>query len=478
MIINNRESLLEFQNEDLSTTPTLMQDFSLHPTKYREFKQDINRINNIDNEINFLRSQQQFSQVNFFKSLIISKQDYDEAATVANDIVARISEEEISDILSHKKLLSFQRNILEIFCYFIGYDYFDWKMIRDKLTLYEAKSKMSNVDYHKLERKRVNAFLNKICKNNKGFINGIPQNICTDAGMDVVYEWIRAQIKIFLYLYQRGTFKKTLYPPSPQDNDNDNYNMKSKTQEEDQTLTQYNQTHSTIKAKISSVYNNNNPKQNNIYRIVFDVNNNNNYNSNNYSNPLSRDSYPNEEIVIPPSKSNFNFNNEIKKSFKVLSSSMNVHHDSKKYNNDLLITSLPDLNKTSHKVQSVKVGNEQQSVNAYNYVDNKKPLFHIKNNYLLLKGVNHDRDHLKREEKFFENLPLLKYRTFQQMRNFYNMKSKINHRIEQRHFDDIKSSSLSEGKNSNKIISLIAQKKISVLNKMTLYKLQQIIYEK
>ena len=472
MIINNRESLLEFQNDELSTTPTLMQDFSLHPTKYREFKQDINRINNIDNEINFLRSQQQFAQVNFFKSLLISKQDYEEAIKVSDEIVSKISEEEISDVLSHKKLLSFQRNILEIFCYFIGYDYFDWKMIRDKFTLYEAKAKMSNVDYHKLERKRVNAFLNKICKNNKGFINGIPQNICTDAGMDVVYEWIRAQIKIFLYLHQNGAFKKTLYAPSPKDNDNININdnnnlfsnVKPKTQEEDQTLTQYNQTHSTIKAKISSVYSN--AKQNNIYRIVFDIN----HNSNNHSNPLSRESCPNEEVMI---KSNFNFNHDKTKPLKALSSSMNVRYNNK-HSNDLLITSLPDLNRTSKNIQSVKVGNEQ-SVNAYNYVGDKK--LQIKNNYLLLKGVNHDRDHLKKEEKFFENLPLLKYRTFQQMRDFYNMKSKINRRIEQRHFDDIKSSSLSEGKNGGKIISLIAQKKISVLNKIPLYKLQQMICE-
>lgn len=142
--------------------------------------------------------------------------------------------------------------------------------------------------------------------------------------------------------------------------------------------------------------------------------------------------------------------------------------------NDLLITSLPQLNQSTVKAvpiknTSVNVGNSK-CMHSYNEIH-----FHINDKYLHLKGVDHDKDHLRREEKFFENLPLLKHRTFHQMREYYHMKSKLNKRIEQKHFADIKSSSLSEGKNSSKVISLIAQKKISILNKIPLYKLQKML---
>ena len=73
MLINSKESLLEFPNEEPDNSSSIMETLMLNPIKYREFKRDINRINNIDNEINFIKSQQMFNQTNFLKTIIITK---------------------------------------------------------------------------------------------------------------------------------------------------------------------------------------------------------------------------------------------------------------------------------------------------------------------------------------------------------------------------------------------------------------------
>ena len=502
MIINNHQSPFNYQLDEVNTntntfnsprTPsTTLSDFNSNITKYRNFKQDIHRINNIDNEINFIKSNNNNNygtSVNFFKTLRISKEDYDESIAVSNDIIERLTDDEIADVISHRKLLSFQRNVMEIFCYFIGYDYFDWKMIRDKLTLYDAKIKMNKIDYNKLDYKRVNLFLNKICRNNKGIINGLPQNVCTDYGMDLIYDWVRAQIKIYLYLYQNNNNNNSNNNVSYCcSNTKNNNNNKSNNNDEQNSITQYNQTHSTFKGKISPMLShtpsskhkahphiNNNSKSNsnnNIYRIVFD--------SNSSSSKHHRVGCVTGDSLLNDNDCNNNMFIQSKQNFYTKRKHNNVEQcanasssivgggDNSEHKNEFLLTALPELNRTTSSCRKDK------GVNVFDVVSGMKRC-DIKENYLYLYGFDHDKDHQRKEERFFENLPFLKYRTFRQMREYFNLKSKINKRIEQKHFDDIKTNSLSEGKNKNKIIGLIAQKKISVLNNIPLYKLQQIL---
>lgn len=495
MIINNHQSPFNYQLDEVNNTNTFtsprtpsttLSDFNSNITKYRNFKQDIHRINNIDNEINFIKSNNNnihCTSVNFFKTLRISKEDYDESITVSNDIIERLTDDEIADVISHRKLLSFQRNVMEIFCYFIGYDYFDWKMIRDKLTLYDAKIKMNNIDYNKLDYKRVNLFLNKICRNNKGIINGLPQNVCTDYGMDLIYDWVRAQIKIYLYLYQNNNNNNNA-SCCCSNTKNNNYNNN----DEQNSITQYNQTHSTFKGKISPVLShtpsskrkthphiNNNSKSNsnnNIYKIVFDSNSSSS--KHHRVGCVTGDSLLNDDgnNMFIQSKQNFytkrKYNNNIEQCANASASVVGSGDNNNEHKNEFLLTALPELNRTTSSCRKDK------SVNVFDVVSGMKRC-NIKENYLYLNGFDHDKDHQRKEERFFENLPFLKYRTFRQMREYFNLKSKINKRIEQKHFDDIKTNSLSEGKNKNKIIGLIAQKKISVLNNIPLYKLQQIL---
>ena len=95
----------------------------LNPVKYRDFKRNINRINNIDNEINYLKSIEKRNQIDFVNNIKISEEEYINAIKDAEIIFENINEEQISDLLSHKKLLSNEKHLIETMVYFFGNEY-------------------------------------------------------------------------------------------------------------------------------------------------------------------------------------------------------------------------------------------------------------------------------------------------------------------------------------------------------------------
>ena len=108
MIINNHQSPFNYQLDEVNSTNTFtsprtpsttLSEFNSNIKKYRNFKQGIHRINNIDNEINFINNNIHCTSVNFFKTLRISKEDYDESIAVSNDIIERLTDDEIADVI-------------------------------------------------------------------------------------------------------------------------------------------------------------------------------------------------------------------------------------------------------------------------------------------------------------------------------------------------------------------------------------------
>ena len=99
----------------------------------------------------------------------------------------------------------------------------------------------------------------------------------------------------------------------------------------------------------------------------------------------------------------------------------------------------------------------------------------VKNSYIVLNGFDYDREHMKKEEKIIEYLPMLKYRTYHQMRMYYGIQSKINKKIEKQHFDELKMSSFGDRKNNNRILNMIGNKKIGVLDNIPYFRLKQIL---
>jgi hypothetical protein len=213
MIINQYENNIQLPNDslknDINSNPSseFISNLMLNPIKYREFKQNINRINNIDNEINLIKTQDTFNKINFSEIIPIDYEEYKSSIKDAKDIVDSLTDDEILDIISHKKLLSFEKHVLEIYTYLLGQDYFDWKIFRENFNKYDAKIKMSNINYSKLQNKKMNMLLNKISRggNAKNYLKN-DSNI--SPGLESIYEWVRCQVKIYFYLFQNGLIPK------------------------------------------------------------------------------------------------------------------------------------------------------------------------------------------------------------------------------------------------------------------------------
>ena len=90
MLINNTFVQLPDEYMDYEKGATgafseseFINNLMLNPTKYREFKRNINRINNIDNEINYIKSQEQKNQIDFVNNIKITEEEYKNAVETA-----------------------------------------------------------------------------------------------------------------------------------------------------------------------------------------------------------------------------------------------------------------------------------------------------------------------------------------------------------------------------------------------------------
>ena len=125
MIINQSENNLQFPNDDLNSQSSfnsnsnseLISTLMLNQKKYRKFKLNVNRVNNIDNEINLLKTQDTFKKINFSEIIQIEYNEYITSIKESKEIIDSLTENDILDIISHKKLLSFEKYILEIYFY-------------------------------------------------------------------------------------------------------------------------------------------------------------------------------------------------------------------------------------------------------------------------------------------------------------------------------------------------------------------------
>ena len=92
-----------------------------------------------------------------------------------------------------------------------------------------------------------------------------------------------------------------------------------------------------------------------------------------------------------------------------------------------------------------------------------------------LKGFNVHKDKLAREIRKAEMLPLLKNKTYHQMREFFDIKIPISKEIEKKHRKDINSYSLKGKQNEKKLMGLIAHGNTEIMKYLSLFKLKQIL---
>ena len=420
MIINQKDNNIQLPNDSLKydinskSNSEFITNLMSNPNKYREFKENINRINYIENEINLIKAHDNIQKINFAKILIIELEDYKSSMNDSKEIIESLSDNDIIDITSHKKLLSFEKHILEIYSYLLGDDYFDWKRFRETFNLSDAKFKMTNINYSSLSTKKINMLLNKISRDGKGkyFLENY---IFPFPGLELIYEWVRCQIKIFFYLIQNNLIS------------NNNKNL--------------------IRSK---TYTNIGTNTVNPFNLMI-------CNKKLYLNKNSNDKL----------KKSGSMNNIFIEKKNMTTGYVNKLQNSK---NNILITGLPNLNynNTSSKINNI--------VSIYfNKYEKKKPK-KIKNQFIKFSGINQQKEFEKKEEKNIELLPFVNYRTFHQMRKYYKMETKEDEQINKRHFRELQLLS-STNKNNIKILSKLGNNKIEILKHIPLFKIKEIIEE-
>ena len=70
--------------------------------------------------------------------------------------------------------------------YILGYENFDWNMFKKVLNLYELKTKMRNIDYTRIKKRRINILLGQLCRSDK-FNQFLNMNDFCDSGFEFVY---------------------------------------------------------------------------------------------------------------------------------------------------------------------------------------------------------------------------------------------------------------------------------------------------
>ena len=480
MLINNNYIELPDEGVDLYKQTSnyfeeneFINNLMLNPNKYRDFKRNINRINNIDNEINYLKSLEKKNQIDFVDSIKISEEEYENALKDADIIFENLSEEQISDLLSHKKLLSNEKHLIETMVYFFGNENFDWNTFKITFSLYEAKTKMKNVDYSKIKKKRVNILLVQLCRSDKmnKFLN---MNDFCDSGMEFVYEWVKCQLKIYFYLYQNRKIPKIKLSKSMIDVYKSNYNINEMNEKKNFEEKLSNNT------GISNLNSSNCNQKNTQNKILESLMLKNSTNIETINNNILKTNNISNNISYINSIKNFNKNNIFQKRNNSLNYNYNnnISKSTISNNNSLLLTSLPNIIISKDK-KNLEITDEStflpyQRLNLSKYKINKiyNPVESKKVN-IKLKGFNKEKEKLIKEIRTAEMLPLLKNKTFHQMRNFFDERIPFSRKIDKKIKKEINSYSLNGTNDEQRLISLIASGKIKALNFESLFKLKK-----
>ena len=426
MLINNTIVQLpdEFADYEKSSKGAFsesefIQNLMLNPAKYREFKRNINRINNIDNEINFLKSQEPNNKIDFVNNIRITNDEYNDALETSKKLFDNLEETQINDLLSHKKLLSNEKHLVEAMAYFIGVENLDWNTFKLTFNLYEAKRKMNNIDYSKIRKKKINTLLTQLCRG-ESMETFLTNKDFGDSGMEFVYEWVKCQMKIYFYLYQ-------------------NKKIKSKVSNNNNFLSGVYSHKDTIKEKINF----DTPKDfSTTQTLRF---------GGKTTNSFKKTSYSVKSGTIYKQKTPFNTIYKEKK--------LGVQSQ-----NSFLMTALPYVQKESKDFTSFSLYNLPKH-EKINRIQNKEfnPIEARKID-IKLNGYDKYKDRIYREIKTAEMLPFLKNRTYHQMRDFFDIKIPLNKDIEKRHRKDINAYSMNGRKNEKKLMNLIAQGKGEIMN--------------
>ena len=443
MLINNTFVQLpdEFVNYDKSSIGAFSEsefinNLMLNPSKYREFKRNINRINNIDNEINYLKSQEQNNKIDFVENIRITQEEYNNALETSKKLFDNLEETQINDLLSHKKLLSNEKHLVEAMAYFIGVENLDWNTFKLTFNLYEAKKKMNEIDYSKIKKKKINVLLSQLCRGDS-IESFLTNNDFGDSGMEFVYEWVKCQMKIYFYLYQNKKRKRAVNKNMNNNNESNGF-ISNKNQKKGKVFFD-----KTPKKKMEDF--------STTQTIKFGGKTCNSFKKSSYS-------VKSNDKIQPKTPFNSTFKGK----------KLGVQTQ-----NSFLMTALPLLPKEEKSLSS-SIYNNRTSEKFHKIQNKKFKPMEARKVDMKLDGFDKYKDRIYKEIKTAEMLPFLKNRTYHQMRDFFDIKIPLNRDIEKRHRKDIIAYSLTGKKSEKKLMNIIANGNGEIMNFLTLFKMKQI----
>lgn len=143
---------------------------------------------------------------------------------------------------------------------------------------------------------------------------------------------------------------------------------------------------------------------------------------------------------------------------------MKIDESTNTINDDTLITAIPK----SNIVSLIKIGKINKKLKSEK---KKSPL---SQNSLVLNGINVMEMKKKREEKVLQSLPLVKHKTFGEMRKYFKINKNNEQLIDSKHYYDIKKSGLAGIDNQDKFVFLLSKKKNYILDALPEEKVKQL----
>jgi hypothetical protein len=309
--------------------------------------------------------------------------------------------------------------------------------------------------------------------------------------MEFVFEWVKCQLKIYFHLYQNKKIPRIKISKSMSDVYDNNYHFLNTRKSAYENKNNLEEKATNISSGISHLNSSNfyakNSKQ--IENLILknstniETSNNNIKYSNNVSNNLSSLNTINRfenckaknALNQKRSYSLYNNNSNIGNIYNI-GNLINVNNiganAAKDYhnNNKLLLTALPVI--ITSKENRVEHADEASFIPYRKsnklFVPKEARKINIK-----IKGFNKDTEKLFKEIRTAEMLPLLKNKTFHQMRQYFDERIPFSRKIDKKIKDEINSYSLNGTNDEVRLISLIAGGKMKALNFETLFKLKK-----
>ena len=426
-----------------------LSNLTLNPSLYREIKTRINMVNNIKNEIYNLKLNNNEFKIDFLNKIKISEEEYNKSLNEINLILLNLNEYDILDLKMHKKLHYNEKKILEIFYYLTEInENFDFNSFKNKINLNNFKENVLNINYQNINPKRINFYLNQISHRNN-FNNFFSTIALNDKGLEIIFQLVKNILKIFLYLFQNKKLKKDILITTKQTR---NIKHKSISLNPIQKQNLYNKLN---KYDSNDFYNDNL----NTIKILSSINSNNSHNSIN-----------NDKIT--------SYNIEKKNNNKIIyinnfSDFSSISHSSEYFNINKIFNLIQNKNKNIKNNNILKNSNSR---NKYHNQNNEN-LNNIKIKNIIL-NRNYMNNFINKEKKINELLPLLKYKTFHEMREYFNMipnKVKINKEIEEKNKNIMNKNLFNDSKSQRRIMNLLAKGENTVLKNVPIYKIKKII---